>query len=124
MDLVSMLVDQLGVNENQAKGGAGALFKLAQEKLSGGEFDQIAQAVPGLADMISAAPEAKSGGVMGMLGGLLGGKAGSLASLASVFSQLDLDANSIGKFVPVILDFVKQEGGDGVMDILQKVLKG
>lgn len=124
MDLVSMLVDQLGVNENQAKGGAGALFKLAQEKLSGGEFDQIAQAVPGLSDMISAAPEAKSGGIMGMLGGLLGGKAGSLASLAGQFSQLDLDANSVGKFVPIILEFVKQQGGDGVMDILQKVLKG
>jgi hypothetical protein len=40
MELVSMLTQTLGVNDSQAKGGAGLLFGLAKEKL-GGDFGQV-----------------------------------------------------------------------------------
>ncbi|MDX1764807.1 MAG: DUF2780 domain-containing protein, partial [bacterium] len=55
MELLNMLVQNLGVNEEQAKGGAGLLFKMAKEKLGDGDFSQIASAVPEMDEMIGAA---------------------------------------------------------------------
>ena len=126
-ELIAQLVSQLGVQEGQAKGGAGLLLKLAQSKL-GGDFSKVAQALPGVQDLISSAPA--SGGAAKLLGGLAGalggGKAGGLADLASLaggFSQLKLDPSMIGKFVPVILSFVQGKGGQDVGRILSSVLK-
>jgi len=56
-ELISLLVGQLGVDEGQAKGGAGLLFNLAQEKLGDMDFQKIKDAVPDVGDLISAAPE-------------------------------------------------------------------
>jgi hypothetical protein len=123
-ELISQLVSQLGVQEGQAKGGAGLLLKLAQSKL-GGDFSKVAQAIPGAQDLISAAPE--SGGAAKLLGGLAGalggGKAADLASLAGGFSQLKLSPELIGKFVPVILAFVQSKGGPEIGKLLSSVLK-
>jgi len=126
MELLNMLTSQLNVSEQQASGGAGLLFKLAQEKLSGGEFGQIAGAIPGINDLIASAPE--SGGLAGALGGLAssfgrgGGQLGNLASLVGGFSKLNLDADMIAKFVPIVLSFVKSQGGDALEGMLANVL--
>jgi len=126
MELVSMLTQTLGVNEPQAKGGAGLLFRMAKEKL-GGNFSQIEAAVPGMQDLLSAAPEA--GGLGGALGGLaqsVGGGAGNLGGLASLaggFSKLGLDSGMVGKFLPVILSFVRSKGGDSVKTLLEGALQ-
>lgn len=126
-ELIGVLVSQLGIQEGQAKGGAGLLFKLAQEKL-GGDFSEVAGALPGVKDLIAAAPQA--GGAAKLVGGLLGAIGGDkakglagLASLAGGFSQLKLDSGMIAKFVPVILGFVKGQGGQAVADLLAKALK-
>lgn len=128
MDLINQLVSSLGVSEEQAKGGAGMLFKLAQDKLSDREFAQIANHVSGVDDMIAAAPVADSGGGMGAVGGMLSsfgaksGDLGALASLAGGFDRLGLDSGMIGKFVPVVLDFVRNRGGESVAKLLQGVV--
>ena len=128
MDLINQLVSNLGISEEQAKGGAGMLFKLAQDKLSGDEFAQIADKVSGIDDMMSAAPDAAGGGLMGTVGGLMSkmgagsGDLGALASIASGFEKLDLDSGMIGRFVPMVLDFVRSQGGDSVGDLLKGVL--
>ncbi len=127
MDLVKMLTSQLGINEDQAAGGAGLLFKMAKEKLGDGDFSKIADAVPDVSNLLSKAPEESSGGLMGAIGGIasaLGAdKLGDLASLASGFSKLNLDENMIGNFIPIILNFVKDKAGDEVMGLLSKVFK-
>lgn len=127
MELIQSLTSQLGISEDQAKGGSGLLFKMAKEKLGADEFGKVASAVPGVNDLISAAPS--SGGLTGALGGLassLGGGAGQLGNLASLaggFKNLNLDAGMIGKFVPIVMSFVQSKGGEGVKSILEKVLK-
>lgn len=125
MDLLNMLTSQLGVNQEQAAGGAGMIFDLAKEKL-GGDFSQISSAIPEVDGLIDKAPDT-GGGLMGALGGLASSfgadSLGNLASLAGGFSKLDLDADMISKFVPVILDYVKGKAGDGVMGLLSNVLK-
>ena len=138
MELIQQLVSSLGVNEDQAKGGAGLLFNLAKDKLGAGDFQQITDKIPGVSDLLGAAPTQSAaasagGGMMGALGGAaaalgaggLGDKLGglgNLASLASGFSQLGLSSDMIGKFAPVVLSFVQSQGGDSLKDLLEKVL--
>jgi hypothetical protein len=127
MDLIQTLTSQLGITEEQAKGGSGLLFKIAKEKLGADEFSQLASAVPGVENLLSSAPQ--SGGLQGALGGVassLGGGAGQLGNLASLaggFKNLNLDSSMVGKFIPIILSFVQSQGNDTVKNLLEKVLK-
>jgi hypothetical protein len=121
MELTDLLSKNLGVNETQAQGGAGLLFKLAKDKLGAGDFSKVSAAVPGM-DSLLKAVSAGDGGIFAGLGKMFGG-GGGLAGLAGSFSKLGLDNSMIGKFVPIILQFVQSKGGDGVKAILEKVLK-
>jgi hypothetical protein len=127
MELVQQLVAGTGVSASQAEGGAGLLFGLVKEQLSAGDFAQVAEAVPGVEGLIDAAPES-GGGLGGMLGGVasaLGGQElGNLASLAAGFSKLDLDAGMIGKFVPILLDYLQSQGGGDLVSRVKGVLQG
>lgn len=123
-ELVGQLVSQLGVQESQAKGGAGLLLKLAQGKL-GGDFSKVAQVIPDAHELINAAPD--TGGASKLLGGLAGalggGKAGDLAALASGFGQLKLSPDMIGKFAPIILNFIQNKGGAELVQQLANAIK-
>ncbi len=122
-ELISTLTSQLGITAPQASGGAGLLMKLARDRLSSGEFQQVASAIPGLDGLLQAAPSTEGGGMMGMLGKAMGGQAGDLAQLASGFSKLGLDPGMIQNFIPVIMGFVQQHGGASVAAILQNAMK-
>lgn len=122
-ELISALTSQLGVTGHQASGGAGLLMKLAQERLSAGEFQQVAAAIPGLDGLLSAAPTTGGGGVMGMLGKAVGGNTGDIARLAGGFSKLGLDPGMIQRFIPVIMGYIQQHGGDAAAGLLQKAMK-
>jgi hypothetical protein len=128
LELIELLTKNLDVQEGQAKGGAGLLLKMAQEKLGDEDFSKVAEHIPGIDSMIKEAPG--GGGIGGVLGGVasaLGGGRGSslgnLASLAGGFSELGLDAGMIGQFIPVILSFVQSKGGEEVGELLSGVLK-
>lgn len=137
MELVNLLTQQLGINSQQASGGLGLLMGAAKQKL-GADFGQVAQTMPGIDALISQAPKPEGaaavgggvGGLLGAVGGLLGGKAegalgslGTLASLSGGFKQLGLGSDSIGKFIPVILQFVQSKGGDAVKNLLAGAVK-
>ncbi|MBN1447893.1 MAG: DUF2780 domain-containing protein [Bacteroidetes bacterium] len=129
MELIQQLTSALGVNEQQAEGGAGLLFGLAKDKLGSADFGKIAEAVPGVDDMIASAPTTGDGG--GSIGSMLGGIAsslgagdlGNLASLAGGFEKLGLDAGTIQKFLPIVIDFVGDKGGDTVKNLLAGAFK-
>ena len=121
--LIGSLVDTLGVSEEQAAGGAGAVFKEAKNNMSPVDYSQLLDAVPGIDSLISAAPQA--GGLAGKASSLLGGSAGSvggMAALADSFSKLGLSPDMVNQFVPVILDFVQSEGGQQAMTLLKSAL--
>ena len=133
MDLSGQLVSQWGVSQQQAQGGAGLLFSLAKERLGSGEFSKIAQHVDGMDDILGAAPDTggADGGMLGMLGGLAskfgGGKLaelGDLAELAGGFKQLNLDPGMVQQFLPVVVGFLQDKGGSGIVELLQGVLGG
>src|SRR3982750_2642738 len=100
-ELIQMLTNDLGVNAQQAEGGAGVLFKAAQDKLGAGEFGKLLGAVPGIGDLMRKAPAAGGGGLGGLLGGLAGAVGGNAALIANVvggFGKLGLTTDHAKKF--------------------------
>lgn len=135
-ELIGMLTSQLGVKEEQASGGAGMLFKLAQDQLGSGDWSKVAGALPGVTDLISKAPAADTAGsgassLMGMAGSAMsalgvGGAAGGLgdlAKMAGAFDSLGLDMGTVMKFAPIVMEFAKKQGGEEIFSLLAKVMK-
>jgi Protein of unknown function VcgC/VcgE (DUF2780) len=127
--LVSILVQKLGITPQQATGGAGSIFSMAKQSMSPTSFGQVSQAVPGMSQLLSAAPSSGvpssgAGGLMGSAVSLLGGGSGlgNMAALAGSFQSLGLNSGMMGKFIPVILQYVQAQGGSGTMGLLQGAL--
>jgi hypothetical protein len=125
-ELVDMLTRNLGVNAQQAEGGAGVLLKAAQDKLGAAEYSKLLGGVPGLSDLMKKAPAAGGGGLGGLLGGIagaMGGNAALISTILSGFGKLGLTADDAKKFVPVILQFLQTKVGPDTLKKLQDTLK-
>jgi hypothetical protein len=142
--LVQALTSQLGISQPQARGGTGALFNLAQQRMAPDQFGQVQSAVPGIGDLMQNAPAlggqsagsqgagAQGGGLGGLAGGALGGMTGdnsagglgSLAPLVSSFSSLGLSPDMVSKFLPVVMQYLNSSGGSGAAGLLQGALMG
>jgi len=122
-----MLTQNLGISDSQAEGGTGLLLDLAKKQLAGGDFSKVLAAIPNGEALLDKVPEASGlGGMLGGLGGMLGGKAGGLgnmAALAGGFSELKMDSSMIQKFIPVVMDYLNDQGSDEVKALLAKVMK-
>ena len=140
--LTDTLVQELGVTPAQASGGAGAIFGAAKTSMSPGEFAQVSDAVPEMDSLLGAAPAmggvgalggsealgaagalsgvtgvSSSSGVSGMMAG-----AGALGGLAGPFGDLGMSPDMVGKFVPVIMDYVQTSGGASTAGLLKGAL--
>jgi hypothetical protein len=122
--LVDMLVHKLGVSPQQALGGAGAIFQAAKGNMNPQAFASLSQSVPGMSTMLGAAPSVSGasglGGMSSMVGG--GSSLGGAAGLAGSFQQLNLSPDMVGKFIPVVTNYVKQASGDASAGLLQSAL--
>lgn len=107
--LVGTLMDSLGVTQSQAVGGTAALLNQAKSNMGGDDFSGLLSAVPELSSLMQS-----SGGVGSLLG--------NGASLAQQFGSLGMDSGMIGKFTPILLEFVQSEGGSELMKLLQGAL--
>ncbi len=125
MDLITTLVDKLGITQNQAEGGVGALFNNAKENLSAEDFSKASDAVPGVDKYMAEAPSTDSGGAGGLLKsglsslGGTGSKIGGMAGLADSFSKLGMNSETMTKFVPIVTDFMESNAGSGVAGLLK-----
>ena len=127
--LTDTLMKQLGVTSEQAQGGSGALFEAAKNNMSDSDFGQLSQAVPGMDGMLAAAPKSESDSTTGsLLSGIASASGNSkltdATSLVNAFQQLDLSGDMVGKFTPVIIDYVKKNGSEHLGTLLQTALTG
>jgi Protein of unknown function VcgC/VcgE (DUF2780) len=127
LGLVQLLTKNLSVTEKQASGGAGAIFNVAKQNMTTNDFTSLTKAVPDINNMMEAAPKAKeTTGLLGKASSLFGSsssKASGVASLAGSFSQLGMKAGMVSAFTPIILNYVKEKGGEPLMNALQTALK-
>lgn len=111
--LTGLLRSQLGVTENQAAGGVGSMLILAQEKLIKGDFDKIAQAVPGASRYME---QAKSlGAVTGPIKDMKG--------LQAALGKLAMSPDMQKKFVPAVTNYIGKVGGESAQKLLAGVFK-
>ena len=131
--LIGSLTDQLGVSKKQARGGAGSLFSYAKDNLSADDFSALSGAVPGVDRLIKKAPSvggasSATSAASSLLGGSSGGSSalsgamdqlGGTALVAEQFSKLGMDAGMVQQFLPIVLDYVEETGGQAAMDIMK-----
>lgn len=129
MGLVNILTQQLNISQQQAMGGAGAIFQAAQSNMNPQAFSGLSQSVPGMNEMLQAAPAATGpasgmgGGISSMLGGA-SEKLNSAASLAASFQQLNLSPDMVGQFIPIVTNYVRNTSGQLTADLLRSALSG
>ena len=123
-ELVQSLSKEIGGTPEQAAGAAGALFGLAKSRLKADEFAQISQAVPGMSELLKAAP-GKSSNPLARGADLAPaiGTAGAVAPAAAAFSQLGLKPELVPKAIPILTSFVSKSGGADAARLLTGALK-
>ncbi|MCF7970461.1 MAG: DUF2780 domain-containing protein [Methylococcaceae bacterium] len=128
--LAGLLTQQLGVSSAQAVGGAGALFQVAQSKMSAGDFQQLTQSVPEVNSLMSSVTQPKTSGWSQMAAGasaLMGDKSntlGTAVNLVSTFQELGLSGDMVSQFVPLITDYVSKNATPYVTNALTSALTG
>jgi len=121
-ELVQMLSKSLGVTPEQASAGAGALFELAKKQLKPEDFAKIAKVVPGMDSMLASTPKT-GGGLASSLGSMMGGSAGGMGTVLDQFKSLGLSSDMVGRFTPVIGQYVESKGGKDVASLLTSAWK-
>ncbi|WPN97868.1 DUF2780 domain-containing protein [Pseudomonas sp. MUP55] len=121
--LLTALTSQLNITPEQAVGGTGAMLGLAKNQLGGNDYSQLAKSVPGLDKLSGDNALGSLGALSGMLGQTGGSKTSGLDGLLgnvkdtndlnTAFSALGMDDSMVGKFAPVILQYL---GGQGASD--------
>ena len=110
--LTGLLSGQLGVTQNQAEGGVGSMLKLAQEKLSAGDFDMVAKAVPGAQKYLDKAKNL----------GAYTGSVNNAAGLNGALAKLGIPPETSAKFMPMVTNYVSKVGGPKVGALLKSAL--
>jgi hypothetical protein len=111
--LVNVLTSSLGLNQNQAIAGAGALLGLASEKLGTTEFEKIAAAIPGSSGLIR-----QAGDLTG-----LGKNFGSLATVTTALGKMGLTSDQVMNIGGSVADFAGKAGGDSVKNLFMGAVK-
>lgn len=120
-DLIQM-AGKLGISPSAATAGAGGLLNMIKEHAGAAELGKITSAIPGLGDVISKAPAAGGGGLLGKVGGMLGGGAGEAGALMGMLGKAGISADKIPGFVTTFIDFLKSHVSiDTLKGVLAKV---
>jgi len=125
-DLIRKLTKDLGVSKDQARGGLVALLRAGQQNLSRRDFEQFVADVPGADKLLKNAPPPSTlSSFAGGLGSLLGGRngPGRWAGLAASFTEIGVDLETARKFGPIVIEYVRQHGGEDLVDKMRVALK-
>jgi hypothetical protein len=120
MELLFRLMDELGVTREQAEGAAGALLQLAQARIAPQDFVQVADAIPGISDVIAKSPRytvSTGGEWRTALSRLLGGL-GGLGPVAEPFARLRLDKRMAPRVAQELERIFAEKGGLDVQVLL------
>ena len=122
--LASEIADKLDISLNKARGGAGAIFAYAEDQLDSDDFNDLADSIPEMDSLLDAAPQIDRNSRFGRMSRRLRDadrSRGGLAGLAASFEELNMDPGIIGKFLPVMYDFLDSSSGERATKLLQDV---
>ncbi|AJR06788.1 hypothetical protein C9J03_24345 [Photobacterium gaetbulicola] len=108
--LTDLISSQLNISNEQAAGGAGALLSIAASQLGGEQATELTKMIPGLDALTDSLPPGTSA--------LLG----NMDTINQVFSALGMDASMVSQFIPVVLQFLGDQGASaGLLDSLGSI---
>jgi hypothetical protein len=125
-DLIRKLTKDLGVSREQARGGLVALLRAGQQNMNRTDFEQFVADIPGADTLLKNAPTPSTlSSLAGGLGSLLGGRSGPgrWAGLAASFTELGIDLQTARKFGPIVIEYVRQHGGENLVEQIRSALK-
>jgi len=125
-DLIKRLTKATGVNKSQAKGGLIALLRAGQQNMQRADFEQFLADIPGADKLLRDAPPPSTlSSLAGGLGSLFGGRnsPGRWAGLAASFTELGVGLDTAKKFGPVVIEYVKEHGGENLVEKMRAALK-
>ena len=125
-DLIKRLIKKTGVTKKQAEGGLVALLRAGEKNLSPRDFKQFVADVPGADKLLKKAPPPSAlSSLAGGIGSLFGGRSspGRWAGLAASFAELGVDIDTAKKFGPIVLEHVREHGGEDLVDKIRVALK-
>ena len=121
-EFLSLVTDKVGLDADTAKSATGALMGALKEKLPSGDFSELTEKIPDLAGLVSGGEDSSGGGLLGGLAGsvssLMGGDSGATGLLGKLLGS-GLDAGKVGSFVQTFVGFVKEKGGESLLEKLQ-----
>lgn len=119
-ELIGLLTNELDITNDQAKGGAGALFNYAKEGLSGEDFEKVSNSVPDMGGYLDAIPAlgGKSSSMLGKATQTLVG----MPAVTAAFEKLGLSADMVGLFTPLLVNYVEKKGGKAVGGLLMNAI--
>lgn len=121
MDLINSLTSALGVDTHTAQALAGGVLGQVKDQLGAsgepGAAEELSGAVPELGGWAQAGQQllgsgdvgsmlGGGGGLLGAAAGLLGGDAGQAAGLVALVGKLGLNADTLVKVAPIVLQFL------------------
>lgn len=123
--LVSDVMGQLGLNQQQAEGGLGTLLNVAKSSLDNGQFAQLTKDIPGADLLMQAAPLLeKSEGMSGLLSkaGDLGQSLQGGAMVYDAFEKLGISKDLAMPMVNLLKQYLQQHSGSEAADLLSQGL--
>jgi len=124
-ELTDALVARLGIEPEQASGGAAILFRAARTKLGAPEFARLLGGVDGVEALVATAPP--PGAASRLFGGLASALAGAngalVADIVGGFGRLGLTTQHARSFVPVITEYLRTRVGPDAVDKLERTLR-
>jgi hypothetical protein len=124
--LVRKISKDLGVTKKQAEGGLVALLRAGEKNLGKRDFEQFVADVPGADKLLERAPPPSAlSSLAGGLGSLFGGRnsPGRWAGLAASFTELGIDLATARKFGPLVIEHVREHGGEDLVDKIRAALQ-
>jgi hypothetical protein len=124
-DLIRRLTRELGVSKDQARGGLVALLRAGRQNMAPEDFEQFVADIPGADKLLKDAPPPSAlTSLAGGLGSLFGGRSspGRWAGLAASFAEIGVDIPTAKRFGPIVIDYVKEHGGENLVDKIRTAL--
>lgn len=110
--VVTYVQERLGLNDQQARAGLGALLVFARDHLPKPEFDQLAQRMPN-AEMLVEQTRAR---------GVVTSSIDDSDEFVAVLGRLGIGPQVAAQFGPTVLDYLGSAGYSQERDILSRVL--
>ncbi|QBF82725.1 DUF2780 domain-containing protein [Shewanella maritima] len=123
--LVGSVMSQLGLNQSQAEGGLGTLLSVAKDNLSGSDFSQLSDSIPGADMLLSAVPAlAGDSGMSGLLSqaGDLGSALQGSAMVYDAFEKLGISKELVAPMINIAKNYLEQNGAEDTTGLLMQGL--